>query len=163
VHEAEQLTRLFLDLALGKRSVFVTADAKLQRIVQNSEHLEKLTGNVLSQIGFVGLVDLLVGLPPDREVFTRLMWASPRNDTQKQVRDYLVSVTLARYDDAMARAMPEVLRDFMASARDELSAFDRQSRKTTDPEDVKATKLFLDRLENQYFEKMRKVIESRTT
>jgi hypothetical protein len=117
----------------------------------------------LSQIGFVGLVDLLVGLPPDREVFTRLMWASPRNDTQKQVRDYLVSVTLARYDDAMARAMPEVLRDFMASARDELSAFDRQSRKTTDPEDVKATKLFLDRLENQYFEKMRKVIESRTT
>src|ERR1700730_5237620 len=75
-------------------------------------------------------------------------WSQPAHKLQTRpprqrssLREFLCRIwylcwnltTLARYDDAMARAMPEVLRDFMASARDELSAFDRQSRKTTDP------------------------------
>ena len=96
-HEAQQLTRLFLDAAEGKRTVFVTADRRLQRVVQGSDELEKLTGNVLSHIGFIGLVDLLIGLTPDNQIFTRLVWASPRTTAQKQIRDYLVAVTLHEY------------------------------------------------------------------
>jgi hypothetical protein len=161
-HEAQQLARLFLDVSAGKRSVFVTADTRLQRVVQGSEDLERLTGNVLSQIGFVGLVDLLVGLAPDREVFTRLMWACPRNDVQRHIRDYLVAVTLRQYDDAMTRAMPEVLHDIISAAQHEISMFARQPGNATDPDDVKETGRFLDRLENQFFERMRKVIETRT-
>jgi SIR2-like domain len=160
-HEAQQLTRLFLDISSGKRSVFVTADTRLQRIVQGSENLEKLTGSVLSQIGFIGLVDLLVGLTPDREVFTRLMWACPRNDVQKHIRDYLVAVTLRKYDDAMARAMPEVLSDVVNAAENEISMFAHRPGDATDPEDVKETARFLDRLESQYFERMRKVLKAR--
>ena len=158
--EAQQLTRLFVDLSSGKRSVFVTADTRLQRLVQGSEHLEKLTGNVLSQIGFVGLVDLLVGLAPDREVFTRLIWACPRNDVQKHVRDYLVAVTLRQYDDAMTRAMPEVLDEVVDAAQKEISDFGRDYGEAADPNDVKETTKFLDRLENQYFEKMRRAVEA---
>ena len=100
-HEAQQLTRLLLDAQTGERSVFVTADRRFQRIVQESEQLQKLSANVLSHIGFIGLIDLLVGLSPDKEVFTRLIWASPRSTVQKQLRDYLVKVTLQKYDHAM--------------------------------------------------------------
>jgi hypothetical protein len=157
-HEAQQLTRLLLDARTGERSVFVTADRRLQRVVQETEHLQKLSGNVLSHIGFIGLVDLLVGLSPDKEVFTRLVWATPRSTVQKQLRDYLVRITLRKYDHAMAMAMPAVLDEVLAVA-DLDSTAHRRFGKPTDIEDAKKTTEFLDRIENQYFEHMRAAIE----
>jgi SIR2-like domain len=160
-HEAQQLTRLFVDAAEGRRSVFVTADARLQRAVQASDELEKLTGNVLSQIGFIGLVDVLVGLEPDREIFTRLIWATPRSDVEKQIRDYLVTVTLRKYDEAMAMAMPDVITEVVTSARREIELKKDLFRHATDVQEAKTVTEFLDRLENQYFTRMRAVLEKR--
>ena len=159
-HEAQQLTRLLLDARTGERSVFVTADRRLQRIVQESDHLQKLSGNILSHIGFIGLIDLLVGLSPDKEVFTRLVWATPRSTVQKQLRDYLVKVTLRKYDHAMAMVMPAVLDEVLAVA-DLESASHRRFGRATDIEDAKKTSEFLDRIENRYFERMRRAIEKR--
>jgi len=160
-HEAQQLTRLFVDAAEARRSVFVTADTRLQRAVQASDELEKLTGNVLSQIGFIGLVDVLVGLEADREIFTRLVWATPRSDAEKQVRDYLVNVTLRKYDEAMAMAMPDVISEVVASSRREIELKRDLFRNATDVKGAKTVIEFLDRLENQYFARMREVLESR--
>jgi hypothetical protein len=160
-HEAQQLTRLFLDASEDKRTVFVTADRRLQRVVQASDELEKLTSNVLSHIGFIGLIDLLVGLSPDNQIFTRLVWATPRTTAQKQIRDYFVAVTLREYDEAMARAMPAVLDEVLAIA-DVGSAFREGSfRKATDVDEAKKTAAYLDRIESKYFEKMRAVLEQR--
>jgi len=157
-HEAQQLTRLLLNARTGERSVFVTADRRLQRIVQDSDALQKLSGNVLSHIGLIGLVDLLVGLSPDKEVFTRLVWATPRNTVQKQLRDYLVKVTLRKYDHAMAMAMPVVLDQVLAVA-DLDTAAHRRFGKPTDVDDALETSEFLDRIENDYFDKMNAAIE----
>jgi hypothetical protein len=152
-HEAQQLTALHLDNEAGERSVFVTADKRLQRVIQASSYLQSLSGNVLSHIGFIGLIDLLVGLAPDKEVFTRLVWAAPRNTVQKQLRDYLVKVTLRRYDAAMARAMPAVLDEVLALA-DLDAAAHRHLGAATDIDEAKRTSQFLDRIEDKYFEKM---------
>ncbi len=160
-HEAQQLTRLFVDGAEARRSVFVTADARLQRAVQANDELEKLTGNVLSQIGFIGLVDVLVGLEPDREIFTRLIWATPRSDAEKQVRDYLVTVTLRKYDEAMTMAMPDVITEVVTSARREIELKKDLFRRATDVEEAKTVAEFLDRLENHYFARMRDVLKQR--
>jgi hypothetical protein len=160
-HEAQQLTRLFLDASEGKRTVFVTADRRLQRVVQATNELEKLTGNVLSHIGFIGLIDLLVGLSPDNQIFTRLVWATPRTTAQKQIRDYLVAVTLRQYDEAMVRAMPTVLDEVLAVADVGSTFREGSSRNATDVDEAKKTSTFLDRIESKYFEKMRAVVEQR--
>ncbi len=160
-HEALQLTQLSCDAASGIRSLFVTADRRLQRIIHSTKDLEKLTGSVISELGFIGLVDLLVGLGPDKEIFTRLMWAMPRTNVQRQIRDYLVTTTLNHYDDAMALAMPTVLDEILSSEQYAIEANGEQFRKATSTEDAKSASEFLDRLQDEYFEKMRKTIERR--
>ena len=117
---------------------------------------------MLSHIGFIGLVDLLVGLSPDKEVFTRLVWASPRGTVQKQLRDYLVKMTLRRYDYAMAMAMPAVLEEVLAVAATD-TAGHRRFGKATDIADAKATTEYLDRIEDEYFDKMDKAIKKSET
>ncbi len=158
-HEAKQLTQLFLDATKVQRSIFVTADKRLQRIIQGNRQLEKLTGSVLSEIGFLGLVDLLVGGNPEKQIFSRLVWGEPRSDIQKQIRDYLVGLTLKRYEHAMARAMPEVMNEVFSEMKDEIDSLPEKFSNATDPNSAKSMKYFLDRLENKYFETMRAVLE----
>jgi len=159
-HEARQLTKLFLDLSAGGRSVFVTADTRLQKIIQGDTELEKLSGNVLSELGFIGLVDLLVGLPPDQEIFTRLVWATPRSNAQQQVRDYLVALTLRRYEDAMAKSLPEVLQNTMNFANTDFALDKLQFGDASTASEAKRASVVLDRLEDNFFEMMARAIDS---
>ena len=159
-HEAQQLTHLFTTIAEGNRSLFVTADRRLQRLILSADSLRELSGNVVSQIGFIGLIDLLVGFRADKELYTRMIWASPRSTSQQQIMDYLVSKTLLEYNEAMTMAMPEVLSEVMQSDSADLKVFDFAGRGQNAEDLVKVSKA-VDRLEDDYFSRMKKVVESR--
>ena len=153
-HEAEQLLVLRQDIEQRKRSVFVTADMQLQGILRNTKAFTGVASSTVSQIGFLGMVDIMVGLNADRRSLARMMWAMPRTDSQHQVRDYLIARVLKEYDVALTLAMhnviDQVVEESVNTAKREkvnLSGGDK-------PDDIARTAKFLDRYENKFFKLM---------
>ena len=130
-HEAEQICALIADQKNGRKPVFVSADATLRRVIGRSEKLSDLSGAILSDIGFIGMVDLLVGLRPDPEVFTRLIWGMHNGDAKQQIRNLLISETIADYNEGMLIQMPELLKEVIASNDDDIRLLKGLDSKTT--------------------------------
>lgn len=152
-HEAVQLARLQMDLKNGRRSIFVTADSKLRRLAVG-EILGRVGGCMVSHVGFVQLIDLLVGLEADPDSLTRVLWAVEAWDEHAHLRGYFVDVGLRHYDDAMARAMPRIIDDFI----EEVKRASREERIPLHPYEAKEgasrTFKFMDRFEERFFERM---------
>jgi hypothetical protein len=160
-HEAQQLTQLQLDRHNSVRSVFITADSRLQRIMQRSLEINKLLGSILSGIGLIGLVDIMVGMKVDDRAFARLIWSVPRNDIVKQLQDYLVQRALIHYDEGLAMAMSEVVETVSQKAAEEVKAANIDLRDSSTLDDVARTSEFLDRWEEKFFAAMKSEIEKR--
>ncbi len=71
--------------------------------------LGKCTNSLISHLGFVQLVDLVLGLDTDRKTFSRLVWNVGYTNEGTLIRNYLIDLALQNYDDAMTRAMWEVI------------------------------------------------------
>lgn len=160
-HEAQQLCQLMEDGGKGLRSVFVTADTRLQRVVAASGSLCKLSELILSQIGFLGIIDIIAGLRADSASFARLIWGYPRNDAQKQLRDYLVRVGLEKYDEGIAMEMPKVISSVLSAVNSDIERRSAQITSATDVATISDSNRFLDTLETRYFEEMDRVISKR--
>jgi hypothetical protein len=158
-HEAAQLVQLQLDQASGARSVFVSADRRMRRVMLSAGDLRQFVGMALPPEGFVGLLDIMVGLKTDRRGLTRLVWAAPRRDADQAIRDYLVARALDQTKAALARAMPEVIDQVVADGKRELEAQGVDWSAANEVEDVARTAKFMDRLEETFFETMRWWIE----
>ncbi len=159
-HEAQQMTQLSLDHGQGFRSLFVTADGKLRRVLQEDVRLHEFSGSTVSQLGLVALVDIMVGLEPDTRSLARLVWAAPRTDDEQTIFDYFVRLGLRRYEEGIAVEMEESARQVAAQA----SSYAERERihlfgKTFD--DVAATAKFLDRYEDKFFQNWREAVEKR--
>ncbi|BCU75834.1 hypothetical protein llg_05490 [Luteolibacter sp. LG18] len=150
-HEAEQIVALYIDLSRGRRPVFVTADASLRRIVSESEKLCRLSGSILSEVGFLGMVDLLVGLSPNTEVYTRLIWGLGRKDGEQQVRDYLISRSVSFYNEGLLVQMPQLLRTVLSEHSEGIQRMGPFGNK--DVNEIQESLDFVDRIELEYLNK----------
>jgi len=153
-HEAMQIVQLKLDADAGSRAVFVSADRALRRALLSSPELRFYAGMVLPPEGFIGLVDIMVGLKADRRSLARLIWAAPRRDAEQAVRDYLVRHALDQMDAAVTKNMPEVIEEIVAETKSNLEASHFDLTGASAPEDIARTTRFMDRLEDDFMEKM---------
>ncbi len=159
-HEAEQLTKLFLDHEHGHRSIFVSSDGHLRRVIQRDEDLKPLAATVVSHVGLVALVDVMVGLDGDTGSLARLMWASPHVDQERAVFDYFVNVALRNYQEGMALEMQDAAQRVAKALSQEANA-DQLHLFGKRATDVVATAKLLDRYEDRFFEYWREAIERR--
>ncbi len=158
-HEAQQLAQLHVDSEKRLRTVFVTADHRLQRLLASDFRLRGLSGTVLSQLSFMGLVDIMVGLDVDKRSFVRLIWGSSRTETKQLVRDYLIKRALEAYDVGMTMAMPEVVNKIAEEAAAEARKKNIDLFSASSPGDVAKTAKFMDRMEENFFSSMREAIQ----
>jgi hypothetical protein len=161
-HDAQQLTRLELDAKQGIRSIFASSDMGLQRVVQRDGRLHHLVGAILSQLGLVGLVDVMVGLEPDNRSLARLMWGMARTGPEQSVRDYLIHQALREYDAALAMSMHRLVDTMAENAALELERAGLDSLRANSVDDVARTALFFDELEKRFFVYMREEMEKNT-
>lgn len=162
-HEAIQIAQLDLDSKNGQRSVFVTADRRFRRALLRSTNLRRFSGLIVSPEGFVGLIDIMVGIKADHRSLARLIWGTPRTESETMIRDYLVRRALAARNAALARAMPEVIDDMVTSAAAAAAKQALDLRNTATPDDVARSVRFMDRVEDEFYSKMRWWLEQNAT
>lgn len=148
-HEAEQLVALSLDLKKGRRPLFVTADATLRKMVSKGERISGLSGSIVSSVGFIGLVDLLVGLEPDPEIYTRLLWGIQRRTDEEQLFDYLIARCVSKVDQSMMTQMPDLVHQVVSQMAPQLAAFEKSSDLGTHKKEID----FIDRAETDLMAK----------
>ncbi|HWM95213.1 MAG TPA: SIR2 family protein [Thermoanaerobaculia bacterium] len=150
-HEAAQLTQLIKDQENGLRSIFVTADSELRRLLRRDSRLHGLSGGTMSHLGLVALVDVMVGLDGDSRSFARLVWTAPQREAEEVVFDYFIRLGLRHYREGMAMEMQEAARVVAAAAAKEVVDSEIQLF-ANDVEDIARTARFIDRYEKEFFE-----------
>ena len=157
-HEALQLAWLDEDLRAGTRTVFVTADSRLRRVAVG-EVLGTVSNALISSLGFIQLVDLLIGIDAEPQSLARVLWAVEACDEQAQLRNYFVDLALRHYEPAEARTMSEVLDDIVGEA-------DKEAKKigvrigSRDAAARGAGFKLMDKFENSFFEKMAQILRA---
>jgi uncharacterized short protein YbdD (DUF466 family) len=160
-HEAEQLAQIRLDTYSGHRSIFVTADNFLRRILQQDSRFVDLSGSTVSHLGLVALVDVMVGLDPDSRSFARMLWANARQtDERGALMDYFIRLALKQYDAALAMEMQHVAARVAGQVLEQAKV-DKIHLLGHDIRDVSQTARLLDRYEDAFFANMREAIEKR--
>jgi len=160
-HEAQQLAQLRRDLAAGKRSVFVTADSQLRRILQASSALHDVANMTMSHLGLVALVDVFVGVNTDSRSLSRLMWSTAYyGEDERALYEYFVRIALREYSEGMAKEMQELARsaasEGAAEARRESIEFFASSA-----DDVVRSAKLLDRFGERFFENWREAVDQK--
>jgi len=155
-HEAEQLVALSLDIKKGRRPLFVTADATLRKIVSLAKRINNLSGSIVSEVGLIGMVDLLVGLKPDTEVFTRLLWGMPSRSAEQQVRDFLINRSICSYNEALLVQMPELLDRVVQNHKEDIVKIAALGNTNDDKKEMME---FIDRIESDYLKTADKRIQ----
>jgi hypothetical protein len=158
-HEAIQLVQIAVDADAGLRSVFVSNDRKLRRAALVDVRTKERVSCILPPEAFVGLVDIVVGSRPDPRGLARLIWASPRRESDQILRDYLVKRALLEQDVALAKASAEVISDIISEARVEMKARGVDLSDTSTAKSASEAVKLIDRFEDRFFEKMREAIE----
>jgi hypothetical protein len=118
-HDAIQLSHLEFDLAKGEKSLFVTADRKLQHAVSLSKHAA-VGELMISHIGLIQFIELLLGGMEDGASKTQLLWSSCVSDRTHAIRSYFTSLALQEYDAGMLLTMPAIIDSFADNANKEL-------------------------------------------
>lgn len=155
-HEARQLARLSTDLESGRRSLFVTADSRLRRLI-SSGIAHSPAHAVISRLAFVQLVDLLLGISGVSSALARSIWQVRPPDEMAQIRSYFTDLALRSRDEAVLQATNEVLDKLTPQIVDAAKA-EGISLLYTDAPHMEETAKFLDRFEDQFFSEMQKVI-----
>ena len=157
-HEAQQLVTLSKDVIRGARPLFVTADRRLQNAIGYSERIRNLSGRIVSAIGFIGLVDLMVGLKPNSDVVTRLVWGFPKRSAESIARDYLVTQIVNSMDEKLLIPLPELLPKVLEANSTEIESIYQNSRNESSAKDIVE---FADRLDADYLKRVQKYVSER--
>lgn len=110
-HDATQLAVLLADMKNSIRSIFVTADQRLRRAMEQSPY-SVVTGAMVSHVGLAQLIDLLVGMDPEHAGYTHLIWMAEGSSETDRVRRHLTWMALNEYDAAMALGMGRIIEDY---------------------------------------------------
>jgi hypothetical protein len=160
-HEARQLTLLAASREAGRRSYFITADKKLRAIV-GQEAFIGLRDALMSHMGFVQLIDLLVGIGVEPSSLARVFWSVRAIDEEGVLRNYILDLALKNYDAALLLDMGEVLDRTIREATKNatLEQVPLMPSEVRD-EDAGKTTRFLDRVEDAFFSEMAKEMKRR--
>lgn len=158
-HEAMQMVQLQIDRMNGMRTVFVTNDRKLRRAGMINAATRPCVDYMLPPEGFIGLIDIIVGIKADRRGLARLIWAAPRRDADRAIRDYFVRRALEERDAAMAKAVPKVIEEIVEDATRALEKKPINISDGNNPDAIIETAHFIDRFEREFYDKMRRVVE----
>lgn len=158
-HDAVQISALFADREAGRRSVLVSADKRLREMVGKGKY-KALTDHMISNVGLSQMIDLLVGNPGESRALASMLWTARASTRTEEVRQYLVTLALREYDEAMAMEMPKVVERIAEEVVDEV---ERQGLRT-DTDNAADRRKFLrlvGTFEEKFFGEMRKSIERR--
>jgi hypothetical protein len=95
----------------------------------------------------------------DRRGLARLIWAVPRREPERAIRDFFVRRALEEREAAMAKAIPRVIDEIVTSATEALATNPISISDGTNPVAIGETARFIDRFEREFYEKMRRVVE----
>ena len=110
-------------------------------------------------MGFIQLIDLLVGLEPEPVSLARLMWGIRYVDEASAdfgLRTYFADRALRHYDTAKAMALPEVLDKIVEEAS--AAVVQERIQLSRDDDQARVAK-FLDRFEDRFFEYLDEAIQ----
>lgn len=158
-HDAVQISTLYSDQQLGRRSILVTADKRLREMVAKGKY-KCLVEHMLSNVGLAQMIDLLVGNPSEARGLTSLLWTAKSSTKTEEVRQYLVALALREYDEAMAMEMPAVVEQIA----EEVVAEAQRVGLRLDTDDATERRKFLQfvgAFEDKFFEAIREQIERR--
>lgn len=160
-HEARQLALLAASREAGRRSYLVTADKKLRAIVAE-EAFTGLRDALMSHMGFVQLIDLLVGIGVEPSSLARVFWSVRAIDEEGVLRNYILDLALKKYDAALLLDMGEVLDRTIREATKNATLEDVILMPSDmKDEDAGKTTRFLDRVEDSFFSEMAREMNRR--
>lgn len=132
-HDAVQLSSLFTDGQKGERSILVTADKRLREMVEKGKY-KALGEHMISNVGLTQLIDLLVGNVGESRGLASLIWTARSSSKAEEVRQYLVSLALREYDEAMAMELPHIVEQIAEEIVEEAARkgidFDTENART---------------------------------
>jgi hypothetical protein len=158
-HDAVQLSALYADQKAGRRSVLVTADKRLREMVGKSKY-KAVTDHMISNVGLTQMIDLLIGNPGESRALASMLWTGRASTKTEGIRQYLVTLALREYDDAMAMEMPKVVERIAEEVVDEVERLGLR----VDTDNAADRRKFLQvvgTFEEKFFGEMRKAIEVR--
>lgn len=160
-HEARQLTRLLLDLKKGYKTLFITADMRLQRLAHGNI-LEEPGNAIISNRSFIQLIDIILGLRGDPAVTTKLFWASSVPNEEIAIRNYFINHALKQRDEIMTRSFPDVLNETVKESIDKAKSegVSLYPGKGSYDNEIHKTRL-LDSLEDKFYANMANVIHQK--
>ncbi|HEX9224778.1 MAG TPA: SIR2 family protein [Candidatus Acidoferrales bacterium] len=158
-HEALQLAQIEMELKVGRRSYFVTADKGLREIV-NTIRLGNVWNVVISHLGLVQLTDLLLGVDAEPRSLARALWGIMEVDDHAALRDYFIDLALKKRDEALVMTLPQILNEFVEQA-EKAAKLEGVRFFTKQLEDKAKAARFLDRFEKQFFENMAEAVRRR--
>lgn len=156
-HDAIQLSLLDSEITRGEKSIFVTADKKLQYVVSESNY-SFVAEAMISHVGLIQFIDLVLGGTHDGVGLTELLWSAKVSDRAHAVRSFFTQVGLSKYDAGIAMTMPKIIEEFADRAADEL---DRTGVNLDTDDPIKRADAFrvLGTLERNYLDGMREAVE----
>lgn len=157
-HEARQLTQLYLDLENGLRSLFITADMRLNRLA-HGDVLEKPGNAIVSHHSFIQLIDILLGLRGDPIATTKLLWGGIAPEEDVLIRNYLISRALRYQDETMTKSMHEVLLDVTIKGADKAKQEGIILFSSSEVHNEVRKKRLLDNIEDDFYANMAEVID----
>ncbi|MFY9585529.1 MAG: hypothetical protein WAR21_13670 [Candidatus Acidiferrales bacterium] len=137
----------------------MTADNALREIL-NVVRPGIVWNVVISNFGFVELVDLLLGLDVDPPSFARFIWGIIELDEKAHFRNYFIDVAVKTMDEATLMALPEILDSLVDEAQKVAKEW-RVRFFTKKLKDKAQGARFLDRLEDEFHAKMGEALERR--
>lgn len=158
-HEAWQMFQLERDHEGGIRSIFVTADGRLRRVV-GSVFNGRLGDALLSGVNMVNLVDLLLGVRIDHRGLARLVWGVYALDTEGKIRQYFTDKGLAVRGELETVTLPKVVDRITADITADPST-EKFAAKLADAEDRAAFVDYLDRFEDRFYSLLQAAVKDR--
>jgi len=158
-HDAVQISTIYSDQQLSRRSILVTADKRLRDMVAKGKY-KCLVEHMVSNVGLAQMIDLLIGNPSEARGLTSLLWTAKSSTKTEEVRQYLVALALREYDEAMAMEMPAVVEHI---AEDAVAEAERLGLRldTDDASERRKFLQFVGVFEDKFFEAIREQIERR--
>ena len=156
-HDAKQITQLAIDINNGKRSLFVTTDSSLRKIMKSLK-LTSVENSMIHNRGIIQLVDLLLGVEGDPRVMTRLYWSNVAFDEESEIiLRYFTNLGLNHRDEAIALGLRDTLEVIQENTLTEAKSKHISFNSTNERDRVQSIR-FLEFMEDGFYKQMTNVV-----
>jgi hypothetical protein len=124
--------------------------------LRSSDKLRPFISLTISQFGLVALAEVVGEGEIDARSLARLLWSAPTNRSEQDLFNYFIDRGLRRYEEGLSLDIAKAAQVVAAEA---VEAAEREGVRMNgnETEDVARTARFLDRFEDRFYEKWRRV------